>query len=68
MSIRAKSTRSFDLGKSNIRTEIAKVMRLEDRYLTETLLLNENLRRKSTTDTTKIIREWRERRYGESGS
>ena len=30
------------------------------------LLLNEKLRRKSTIDTTNIIQEWRERRYGES--
>lgn len=51
-----------------IRTEIAKVIeRLESRNLAEALLLNEKLRRKSTIDTTKIIREWRERRYGESG-
>ena len=51
-----------------IRTEIAKVIeRLESRNLAEVLLLNEKLRRKSTIDTTEIIREWRERRYGESG-
>ncbi len=52
-----------------IRTEIAKVIeRLESRNLAEALLLNEKLRRKSTIDTTKIIREWRKKRYGESGS
>ncbi len=51
-----------------IRTEIAKVIeRLESRNLAEALLLNEKLRRKSTIDTTKIIREWRKKRYGESG-
>ena len=46
-----------------IRAEIAKVIeRLESRNLAEALLLNEKLRRKSTKDTTKIIREWRESR------
>jgi len=30
--------------------------------IAEALLLNEKLRRKSTKDTTKIIREWRESR------
>ena len=51
-----------------IRAEIAKVIeRLESRNLAEALLLNEKLRRKSTKDTTKIIREGRERGYGESG-
>jgi len=51
-----------------IRTEIAKIIeRLESRNLAEALLINEKLRRKSTTDTTEVIREWRERRYGESG-
>jgi len=44
------------------------IERLESRNLVEALLINEKLRRKSTTDTTKIIQEWRERRYGESGS
>jgi len=52
-----------------IRTEIVKIIeRLEGRNLAEALLINEKLRRKSTTDTTKIIREWRERRYGKGGS
>ncbi len=52
-----------------IRTEIVKIIeRLESRNLAEALLINEKLRRKSTTDTTKIIREWRERRYGKGGS
>ena len=52
-----------------IRTEIVKIIeRLESRNLAEALLINEKLRRKSTADTTKIIREWKERRYGEGGS
>jgi len=52
-----------------IRTEIAKIIeRFESRNLAEALLINEKLRRKSTVDTTEIIREWRKRRYGESGS
>ncbi len=52
-----------------IRKEIVKIIeRLESRNLAEALLINEKLKRKSTTDTTKIIREWRERRYREGGS
>ena len=52
-----------------IRKEIVKIIeRLESRNLAEALLINEKLRRKSTTDTTKIIREWRERRYREGSS
>ncbi len=52
-----------------IRTEIVKIIeRLESRNLAEALLINEKLRKKSKTDTTKIIREWRERRYGKGGS
>jgi len=52
-----------------IRAEIVKIIeRLEGRNLAEALLINEKLRKKSKTDTTKIIREWRERRYGKGGS
>ncbi len=52
-----------------IRTEIKKIVeKLESRNLAEAPLLNEKLRRKSKVDTTEIIRNWRDSRYGESRS
>ncbi|ADC66046.1 conserved hypothetical protein [Ferroglobus placidus DSM 10642] len=52
-----------------IRKEIEKVIeRLESRNLAEALLLNEKIRKKSATDTTEIIREWRDKRYGKGRS
>lgn len=52
-----------------IRTEIKKIVeKLESRNLAEALLLNEMLRRKSKVDTTEIIRNWRDSRYGKSRS
>jgi predicted transcriptional regulator len=51
-----------------IRAELNKIVeRLESRNVAEALLINEKVRKKSVRDTTSIIREWRENRYGESG-
>jgi len=51
-----------------VRAEIIKTIEtLESRKVAEALLINERIRKKSRTGTAEIIREWRERRHGESG-
>ncbi|AIY90671.1 hypothetical protein [Geoglobus acetivorans] len=48
-----------------IRAELTRVIeRLESRNVAEALLINEKVRKESVKDTTSIIREWRESRYG----
>ncbi len=49
-----------------IRQELIKIVEmLERRNLAEALLINEKVRKKSAIDSTKIIRVWRDSRYGE---
>ncbi|MCD6493426.1 MAG: hypothetical protein J7K36_06480 [Archaeoglobaceae archaeon] len=38
---------------------------IERKNLAEALLINEKVRKKSAIDLTKIIRAWRDSRYGE---
>ena len=48
-----------------IRAEILRIIdRLESRNVAEALLINEKIRKKSNRDTTEILRDWREHRYG----
>ena len=51
-----------------LRAEIIRVVeRLEKRDLARALLINERVLKRGKGDTTKIIKEWRKRRYGRSG-
>ena len=51
-----------------IRAELTRfIERLESRNIAEALLINEKVKKKSAKDTTTVIREWREGRYGKGG-